>query len=299
MIAGEASITAKICAFARAHYSRYENNPICSDPMANELLGTKDYEDVKKRIVQMLSDKCWNIPTMDTWDYFLNEFISPIIISRMKYAEDQLKELIEDEKEQVQYVICGAGLDSFIFRNRNKNLKIFELDHPDTQQYKIKRIKELGWSIPDNSTFVSIDFEYQHLNEVLLRAGFQPYKKTLYVILGVTYYLALDTFEETIHEIAQLSYGSKSQIIFDYPDKDIVKRGRLNPRMEALQDITESLGEKMKGGMNYKELSQVANRYGFYISEHVTSPIIQERYFESSQTGMQAFDNISFMKLEN
>jgi methyltransferase (TIGR00027 family) len=297
MLTGEASITAKICAFTRAHHSIYTQKPIYDDYYAYELLGHDDYEYIKKRIIGILSEKCWEIPTLDTWDKFINQLISPIILSRVNYAETKLENFSQEKKEPIQYVICGAGLDSFIFRNSSQNIRIFELDHPDTQRYKLERLAQLGWNIPNNAHLISIDFEKQNMKDVLLEAGFDPKVKTFFAILGVTYYLTLDTFAETLKNIAELSQA-KSQIVFDYPDKEIVKSGHMNPRMAALVDITDSLGEKMMGGMAYSELADVFDGIGFHISEHVTPQIIQETYFEGREDDLNAYENISFIMAE-
>lgn len=297
MIAGEASITAKMCAFTRAHHSIYTKQPIYDDYYAYELLGDEDYKYIKNKIITILSEKCWEIPTMDTWDKFINELISPIILSRIKYTEKRLEEFSSETDETIQYVICGAGLDSFIFRNKLKNIKIFELDHPDTQQFKLERIKSLDWKIPQNASLVAIDFEKQNMKDVLLNAGFDPKKKSVFAILGVTYYLTLDVFAGTLNDIALLSQND-TQIIFDYPDKEILRNGHKYQRMAALEDITQSLGEVMQGGMSFKELAKTFDSIGFHISEHVTPQIIQETYFRKRNDNLKAFEDVSFILAE-
>ena len=89
-----------------------------------------------------------------------------------------------------------------------------------------------------------------------------------------------------------------NDIVFDYPDKDIVRRGRTNPRMAALIDFTSQLGEVMQGGMNFKELSEELNKVGFYIKEYENPQVIQERYFENRDDELQAYENIAFMTAE-
>lgn len=297
MISGEASVTAKICAFARAHHSKCGKEIIYDDYYAYDLLGEEEYNNVKNEIIKILSQKCWEIPTLDTWDGFINELISPIILARMKFAETKLEEFNTDENEDIQYVICGAGLDSFMFRNKHKNIDVFELDHIDTQNYKKERIKKLNWNISENTKLISIDFEKQNIKDVLLDAGFNPEKKSFFAILGVTYYLTLDTFAETLKSISEVAKG-ESQIVFDYPDKDIVKRGVMNNRMSALEDITSALGEEMKGGMNYRELAKKLNEVGFHISDYVTSQVIQEKYLDARYDDLKAYENVNFVLAE-
>lgn len=294
---GEPSVTAKLCAFTRAHHAIYTQNPIFNDRYALGLLGQEEYESIQKMIIQILYDRSWQIPTMDNWDSFINNMISPIILSRIKYTEEQLKEFVQSENEPVQYVILGAGLDTFLFRNHDSNIRIFELDHPDTQQYKKQRIEALGWKIPENTHLLPIDFETQSIENVLLDGGYDPEVKSFFSILGVSYYLTLDTFAETLLRIAAIAKG-KCRFVFDYPDKEIVVNGHPNQRMEALMDITAYLGEKMKGGMCYKELAEVFDQAGYHISEHVTSHIIQEKYFQNRTDNLNAFENVSFILAE-
>ena len=68
--------------------------------------------------------------------------------------------------DKCQYVICGAGMDTFAFRNDDPKIKIYELDHPDTGRYKRERIRELEWNIPKNLVFVPIDFSKEDMTEV-------------------------------------------------------------------------------------------------------------------------------------
>ena len=294
MIAGEASITAKICAFTRAHHSLFTKKPLYDDYYAYELLGDNDYSNIKNKIISILNEKAWEIPTLDTWDKFIDELISPIILSRVKYTEEKLKEFAGNSNETVQYVICGAGLDSFVFRNNLKNVKIFELDHPDTHTFKINRIKELGWDIPENASFITIDFEKQNMKDVLLKAGFNPKAKSLFAIMGVTYYLTLDTFSGTLKDISELS-ENETWVVFDYPDKEILRNGHKYQRMEVLEDITRALGEVMHNGMSFNELADAFADVGFYVSEHVTSQIIQEMYFQKRHDNLRAYEDVSFI----
>lgn len=289
----EPSITAKICAFTRAHHSIFTEIPIYNDYYAYELLGEQEYNSIKRKIIKILSDKDWQIPTMDTWDKFINNLFAPIILSRMKYAEEQLFEYAGSD-ESVQYVICGAGLDTFIFRNHNQNIETFELDHPNTKSYKINRLNELGWNIPDTAKLVSIDFEKQRLKEVLLAAGFAPNRKSYFAIMGVTYYLSLDTFAELLKEIASITKAD-CRIVFDYPDKERFMKDGGNRRMSILEELTESLGEQMMGGMNEKELADVFHSIGFHISEFVTPQLIQERFLTSCHKDLNAYENVCFV----
>ncbi len=290
----EPSITAKICALSRAHHSQYAEDKIFDDYLAFDLLGAQEYKAMKNLIIQILSSNSWQIPFFETWDSFLDELIAPIILTRIHYAEEELLAFAEANRK-VQYVICGAGMDSFAFRNKNKNIKVFELDHPNTHKYKLNRIKELGWKIPENVQYVDIDFETHNLKEVLLKTGFQPGVKTFFTLLGVSYYLTADVLTDTFIKIAELS-AKGSRLIFDYPEKR--NNQKVPERFQILMDITESLGEKMTGGMVYDELRTELKKVNYHIKEHLTPGRIQERYLYNRGNRGRAFENVSFIMSE-
>lgn len=287
MIKGEASITAKVCAFARAHHLAYAQNPVCIDSYASALLG-EEYDFIKKGIMHILSSRCWEIPTYETWDAFIDELISPIILARMKYAEDELENFIGNTQQPVQYVVCGAGLDSFLFANSNPKLQIYELDHPDTQQYKLERIAQLGWGIPENVHFVSINFEQQKMDTVLKAAGFCPSHRSIFSVLGVTYYLSLETFCRTLEQIGALC-ENEAQVVFDYPS------GNTDPRMDVIKDLAGAMGEKMQGGFEHKALTEQLHYNGFTIQKHMSPLEIQEEYFKKRNNTLRAYTDVYFM----
>ena len=103
----------------------------------------------------------------------INSYITPIPLSRIAFAENKLDALAQ-HCGKCQYLICGAGMDTFAFRNDNPDIKVFELDYPDTGRYKRRRIRELEWIIPDNLTFVPIDFSKDDMSERLLVSGYDP-----------------------------------------------------------------------------------------------------------------------------
>ncbi|MCR4627564.1 MAG: class I SAM-dependent methyltransferase, partial [Treponema sp.] len=227
MIENQESITAKLCSFARAFHSNFGANKIFDDYLAFDLMGKKQYEEMGQLIengfdVTKISSKKWfcakNIRAA------LYEYILPIPLSRINFAQKELAGFAKKFNSansvgrKIQYVICGAGMDSFAFRNTNENIHVFEIDHPDTQEYKKKRIQELEWIIPRNLTFVPVDFTKDSLKEKLLQNGFNPNLPTFTAILGVSYYLTLKDFEKTLKIVSELT-NDESRIIFDFPDQ--------------------------------------------------------------------------------
>ena len=294
MIETRESVTAKLCSFARAFHSNIERNKIFDDYLAYDLMGKDEFEKIGQLIQNDFdaekSDKNYTFASNKIANC-INRYITPIPLSRIAFAENKL-DAFAQHCGKCQYVICGAGMDTFAFRNDNPEIKVFELDHPDTGRYKRRRIRELEWIIPDNLTFVPIDFSKDDMSERLLTSGYDPEIPTFFAILGVSYYLTLSIFEETIRKISLLC-EAESKVVFDYPDETTL-RGQSAERVRTLADITEKLGEKMLHGYSYKEVYAVLERHGFEIEEHETPQMIQLLYFEN-RSDMAAFENINFI----
>ena len=120
-----------------------------------------------------------------------------------------------------QYVILGAGMDTFAFREGEFLAKhqVFEVDHPLTQKDKIERITRAGWSVPDNLTFVPVDFTKDNLAERLTASGFDPSAKSFFSWLGVTYYLSTEAIDTMLAALSELCEDG-STLVFDYPDEN-------------------------------------------------------------------------------
>lgn len=283
MIENQESITAKLCAFVRAWHSNTQRQKIFDDYLAYDLMGKQEYDETEAFIRRNFAD--YGSADMK---YFLNEYFAPIPLSRIHFTESRLKNFSGNQK--VQYVICGAGADTFSFRNENPEIEIFEIDHPDTQRYKLNRIRELEWNIPGNVHFVSVDFEKEKMTRKLIDAGFSPDIKTFFSILGVSYYLALPVFTETLSQISELS-AYESVLVFDYPQKS----GRFPERVGRLEKITETLGEVMQGGFDYNEVSRALYSLGFQIDTYLTPEKVQKEYFSDRNDNLRAFENVNLL----
>lgn len=288
MINERESVTAKLCAFARAWHSNRTRNKIFDDHLAFDLMGKDEYEEMYEMISRGFDS---DIPEVsrDDAEQIINEYIAPIPLSRISFSEERLKRFAE-ENGKIQYVICGAGSDTFSFRNDDPDIEVFEIDHPDTQRYKLEKIESLEWNIPKNVHFVPVDFETEVMSEKLIDAGFDPEKKTFFSILGVSYYLTLDVFSQTLSQIADLS-SLGSAVVFDYP----IKTGDFPRRVYRLEKITESLGEVMRGGFDYNEVSRALYSLGFQIDTYMTPEKVQKSYFDGRDDKMKAFENVSLI----
>ncbi|MER6759856.1 class I SAM-dependent methyltransferase [Amycolatopsis sp. NPDC000746] len=125
-------------------------------------------------------------------------------ITRSRYTENRLAEMGVE-----QYVILGAGLDSFAYRTP-LTVQVFEVDKPATQRWKQQLLADAGITTPNTVSFVPLDFENeQPLTSHLVQAGFDPGRPALVSWLGVTMYLTEEAISQTLHAISGLAPGTE------------------------------------------------------------------------------------------
>ncbi|MBW2243157.1 MAG: class I SAM-dependent methyltransferase [Deltaproteobacteria bacterium] len=224
MIEGEPSHTAIYVAAMRAAHLRFDPPPhLLDDELAAALLGAEH-----EPLIESVADGAH-------WVLLENRLFVPL---RARWVEDRLRAAYRAGVRQ--YVILGAGLDSFSFRQPAElgELQIFEVDHPNTQQWKRDRIRSLGWSVPHNVTFTECDFERTSISDALKRASFHSDEPALVSWMGVIYYLARPSARQALAALnSTLTAGS--EVVLDY----LVPYEDLSPRYLAL---TETSGQYLK-----------------------------------------------------
>ena len=293
MVEGTASVTAKLCSFVRAYHSGHDRQKIFDDFLARELMGDAEYGLMHDLVQCEFAEGCPLCPCSahDTCPS-LRYYLSPILLARVAFAEEQL-EAFAASHERCQYVICGAGLDTFSLRNGDEGIRVFELDHPDTQSYKLGRIDSLGWGSVENVAYVPIDFNVDSIEQCLLDVGFDPQVPSFFALLGVTYYLDLSVFEQTCQAISNLQCEG-SVLCFDFPDQSGLTSG-FSERIVRLAQFTEKLGEPMSGGYQLADVASALRRVGLGIAQYCAPPVIQSRYFDGGSAGLEAYENVHFI----
>ncbi len=215
----KASVTALFTAFARVYHARHDSPKIFSDPLAEQLFAPQELAAFERKLAEALSffdpEAARARPDPPTaLARMMQVYLAPITLSRTRYAEDLLETAIRQGARQ--YVILGAGLDTFAFRRPDllKRLHVFELDHPATQADKQRRIANAGWSMPEHLHFVPIDFTQGDLASALRGSPLNPQAPTFFSWLGVTYYLAAEAVFGTLRSLASLAPRG-SLIVFD------------------------------------------------------------------------------------
>jgi methyltransferase (TIGR00027 family) len=277
MQAGKVSKTAQVAAALRAIHHLYDVPIIFEDAFALQFTSP-----IGRRIV-LTKPLRW----------FLTEVllrsqrtVAAQVIARSKYAEDVLDELVTTGTRQ--YVIVGAGFDSFALRRRDleSSLRVFELDHPSTQRSKIERIHTFDSDPPANVEYVQIDFEQATVGEVLSQSGYEAGQPAFFSWLGTTMYLSKAATLDTLGAIARIS-APGSEIVFDYliPDKLLTPADKLV--VQNMKRFTARRGEPMIGDFEPTELEEVLRSIGLELIENVSGVEQEKRYFSGRDDGFK------------
>ena len=277
------STTASLAAGIRAHHRQWNPEPIFADDYAVDMVSLGWRLIVKNRLLNWL--------VVDT---LLAPFhpIHTENILRVLYAEDCLHAAIETGL--AQYVILGAGFDTFSLRHRELQVQVFEVDHPATQHIKRERVRRVAGHIPPNLTFVPVDFEVDRLDEALSRSPLDAGKPAFFSWLGTTYYLTKDAIRETLGCIAAVA-APGSRLVLDYklPRHLIPEQGL--PLNDKLERLVKRLGEPMISEFAPEELTEEMARIGWTELESLPPQAQEQRYLQDRSDIVAPPPNFAFV----
>jgi methyltransferase (TIGR00027 family) len=204
--------------------------------------------------------------------------------SRSRFVEDFVLSAVADGIDQ--YVLLGAGIDSFAHRYPDlvERLTIFEVDHPLSQAWKRQRLEELGISVPHNVVYAAADFETQSLQDCLYAVGFDFERPAVVSWIGVTMYLAHDAIVGTLNSVAQCAPGTRLVLSIDQPPEVLDDDGR-----ELLADVRGAaarMGERFISLFMRDEMGGLLLEQGFDRVGHFGAPDATRRYFGDTEMGM-------------
>lgn len=294
----KARLTALMSAYARAYHTENAQTPVFCDGVAKKLFSEQEYNAMGGYVVGGLDffapDKKGEFfDPNKALDYLVNTQLAPTPVARAKFCEDSLKTAFKTGT--TQYVILGAGLDTFAFRESEllKKYKVFEVDHPATQCDKRARVGRANLTVPQNLSFVPIDFAVDDLAQKLLAAGLDKNKKTFFSWLGVSYYLTEEQISKTLNSIAKISTDG-STIVFDYADDNLFSSKV--KRVKNMLAMAAAGGEPMKSCFSYQQLEKLLEQHSFLIYELLTEQDIQRQYFEGKNDNkLTAFEHINYV----
>ena len=276
------STTASLAAGIRAHHRRWNPVPVFADEYAVDMVSLGWRLIVKNRLLNWL-----------VVDKLLAPFhpIHTENILRVLYAEECLHEAIG--AGLAQYVILGAGFDTFFLRHRELQVQVFEVDHPATQHIKRERVHRVAGHIPPNLAFVPVDFEADRLDEALSRSRLDAEKPAFFSWLGTTYYLTKDAIRETLGYIAAVA-APGSRLVLDYklPRHLIPEQGL--PLNDKLERLVKRLGEPMVSEFAPGELTEEMARIGWAELESLPPQAQVQRYLQDRSDIAEPPPNFAF-----
>jgi len=207
------------------------------------------------------------------------------IVARARFIED----LVAEQAGQGvhQYVILGAGLDTFAQRRPEiaSRLRVFEVDQPGPQAWKRRRLIELGFGVPEWLRLVPVDFEAgESLWERLAAAGFDPGLPAVVVSTGVSMYLTNEANAATLEQFAGLAPSSTLAMTFLLPPELLDDAYR--PGYEAAERGARAAGTPFISFYTPDEMLELARQAGFSDVAHVSAPLLNQRYFADRTDGL-------------
>ena len=212
------------------------------------------------------------------------------IVARARFIED----LVEEQAASGvgQYVILGAGLDTFAQRRPDiaSRLKVFEVDRPDHQAWKRDRLLELGFGIPEWLELVPVDFEAGELwRERLAHAGFDAGQPAVVVSAGVSMYLTREANVAALRHVATLAPGSTFATTFILPLE--LADPEVRPGLELAANGARASGTPFISFFTPTEMLALARDAGFVEARHVSAAALAERYFAGRTDGLRPPNN--------
>lgn len=208
------------------------------------------------------------------------------IVARARFIEDLVAEQVD--QGLAQYVILGAGLDTFAQRRPELvgRLQVFEVDQPGPQAWKRRRLHELGHGIPDGLHLVPVDFEAsENWWDELCTAGFDPRQPAVVVSTGVSHYLTEAANTATLRQIAGLAPGSTFAMTFLLPSELLDDADR--PGLRTSEEGAKSSGTPFISFYTPAEMTALARAAGLTETHHVSGASLADRYFSDRTDGLR------------
>lgn len=295
----ESSMTSLIAAFGRAYHSKYDTPKIFDDFIAKNLISDKEFSDIRENMIlgiqffnKDIAQRFQDDPD-EILKWITQVQLSPTPLARAAFCEKVLlNELMLGLK---QYVILGAGFDTFCFRHPElkNSLEIFEIDYPATQEFKKNRLDNGDFKIPSNLHFVSMDFTQKFCYQNLVDEGFE-YKKTFFSLLGVSYYLTKEEISNLITNLFS-KVPAGSSIVIDYADENLFEEKGVSNRVENMVKMASASGEPMKSCFTFQEIENMLEKSGLLIYEHLSPDAINDLFFNNRTDYLSAFETIHYI----
>ena len=272
----------------RALHRVVDSHPlILDDPFATRLLGLRESSGlaaafalrrrIEARLTRRLPSWFRRLPTG-------TRRLRAQVVVRSRFAEERLEESIGRGVEQ--YVVLAAGLDTFALRRPDLagRVAVLEVDHPETQGWKERRLSSLGEPRPPHLELVAYDFERQNLEQALAASSLDRRRPAFLSWLGVTYYLSREAIADTLRFVASLPEGS--EVVFDYWRRTrLVSVGDL-ALIDSIRLAVRGQGEPMRSFFEPAAIRLLAEECGLSVLEDMDAAATQKTYLAGRRDGL-------------
>lgn len=265
------SRTAAGVAFRRAAHQVLDRPPVFSDPLARLVLGPE-------------AQASLDADPRRGNDGLIASRLRAFLAVRSRVAEDQVAAAVASGVRQ--YVVLGAGLDTFACRNPFPDLRVFEIDHPKTQVWKLERLRAAGLIASPKTAYVPVDFEAQTVSRELANHGFDPASPTAISWLGVVPYLEEGTVWATLEWAAGV-VGTLGHIVFDYGSKPRWWQLGQRVALRQLAARVEAAGEPFRTRLQPADVRDRLTSIGFKAVTDLDSRELNRRYFAGRADGLR------------
>jgi methyltransferase (TIGR00027 family) len=282
----ETSRTAQATALMRALHSREDERPLIDDAWGERLVPSSLRHELVSAALSHLAaaerEQARENPG-PLVDAFLRR--SPAfanVILRTRYTEDALRRAVQSGVRQ--YVLIGAGFDSFALRRPEfaRDLRIFEIDHPATQNLKLERLSQCGVELPKATAFIGADLSRESVAQALSRSDYDATVATFFSWLGVSMYLPHESNLATLRSVGSCAPGG-SWLVFTY-----LKRSSLNSTSAPMRELTQrvaALGEPFLSGFDPATLPAELAACGLSVREDLSGDELIDRYGKRGAEG--------------
>ena len=255
-----------VVALIRADHARKSPSPLINDHWAEKL--------VPPEFVAELPRLTNGDTAVEAW--LARSGVRANVILRARYCEDRLQEAVEGGVDQ--YVIVGAGFDSFAWRRPSwaRTLRIFEIDHPATQSVKIRQLRAAGADLGE-ACLIAADLRESPIDQVLADSNYDPTRRTFFAWLGVTRYLTREANASALAAMGRAS-ARRSYLLLSYAppfSEPSAERGEYEDRSAT---TLSSWGEPWVSSFTPAEMAEMAGEAGFVVREDLSHQNLIARY---------------------
>lgn len=284
MKAGQRSKTADAIAAVRAAHLVYDRPVVFEDPFAIHLTSLPWRIVVKSRLLYWIVAKK------------ILRALRPVhgqLLARSRYAEDKLEKAIAAGVNQ--YVLLGAGLDSFALRRRDlaTTVKVYELDHPASQLAKRERLAHLHIDLPENLEFVPVDFEQETVAQALARSSYEQERPAFFSWLGTTQYLTREAVTNTLRSLtACAAPGSEIVLTYLIPAELVEPDDRAT--VQKVARFATRRGEPFISFFDPRTFPKEACALGFELVENLSPQEQRVKYFAGRTDDLRPLSDAYF-----